>query len=43
MNEGKDAKLLWIFPVSVPITTHVSALTGEIEKIEKPWWGFLAQ
>ncbi|MBU5557973.1 MAG: hypothetical protein KQA33_02800 [Candidatus Aenigmarchaeota archaeon] len=42
--EGKrDTKLLWIFPVTVPITTHVNAVTGGIEKTEKPWWSFLAQ
>ncbi|MEM5766465.1 MAG: hypothetical protein QW423_02430 [Candidatus Aenigmatarchaeota archaeon] len=41
--EGKkDAKLLWIIPVTVPIKTQVNAEDGKIEKIEKPWWSFLA-
>ncbi|MEM7826813.1 MAG: DUF333 domain-containing protein [Candidatus Aenigmatarchaeota archaeon] len=40
---SKDAKLLWIIPVVVPVTTHISGETGEIIKIEKPWWSFLAR
>ena len=38
----KSAKLLWLIPVTIPIKTEVNAETGKIEKIEKPWWSFLA-
>ncbi|MEM5870266.1 MAG: hypothetical protein QXR09_03845 [Candidatus Aenigmatarchaeota archaeon] len=41
--EGKkEAKLLWIIPVTIPIKTEVNAENGKIEGIEKPWWSFLA-
>lgn len=41
--EGKrEAKLLWLIPITIPIKTEVNAENGKIEKIEKPWWSFLA-
>ncbi|MCW1296396.1 MAG: PepSY domain-containing protein [Candidatus Parvarchaeota archaeon] len=42
INGTRDAKLLWIFPVTLPIRTSVNAETGKIERLEKPWWSFLA-
>ncbi|MFH8120070.1 MAG: hypothetical protein QXS37_04690, partial [Candidatus Aenigmatarchaeota archaeon] len=37
----KEAKLLWLIPVKIPIKTEVNVENGRIEKIEKPWWSFL--
>ena len=41
INAVKKAKLFWIIPVEISITATVNAQTGEVEKIEKPWWSFL--
>jgi hypothetical protein len=37
----KTGKFLWLIPFSFPIQTQVDAQSGEIIKIEKPWWSFL--
>ena len=39
----KSAKVIAIFPVEMNIQAKVSAETGEIISIEKPWWSFLAK
>lgn len=38
----KESKLLWLIPVNMEVAVHINAETGATEKIEKPWWGFLA-
>ncbi len=38
----KTAKLFWLIPVEVSITTKVDAQTAKIISVEKPWWSFLA-
>lgn len=35
-------KFLFIFPVTLEIKTIISAETGEVIDIDKPWWAFLA-
>ncbi len=37
----KQGKLLAFIPVQMQINAEVNAETGEIKKIEKPWWSFL--
>jgi len=37
----KDVKVIGIIPASMPITTQVSAETGQVIKTETPWWSFL--
>jgi len=39
----KQAKVIAVFPVDMKIQTKVSAETGEIISMEKPWWSFLAK
>ncbi|OIO27754.1 hypothetical protein AUJ16_02430 [Candidatus Micrarchaeota archaeon CG1_02_60_51] len=34
--------LMLFFPVTVDVTTTLNARTGAIEKVEQPWWSFLA-
>jgi len=38
----KNARILFIIPVTVKIETKVDAETGEIVSIKKPWWNILA-
>jgi len=38
----KQAKILFVLPVNLRIETRISAETGKIISIKKPWWGFLA-
>jgi len=38
----KQARILFIFPVTLEIETKVSAENGEIISVKKPWWSFLA-
>lgn len=39
----KEAKILGLFKVTVPIIASVNAQTGVVEQIQKPWWSFLAR
>jgi len=39
----KQAKLLFIIPVSMQIETKVSAESGNVISVKKPWWSFLAR
>ncbi len=39
----KQAKLLFVIPVSMQIETKVSAESGNVISIKKPWWSFLAR
>ena len=39
----KKAKVLMVFPADMKVEAKVSAETGEIISMEKPWWGFLAK
>ncbi len=38
----KSARIFAIFPVTLEIETKVSAETGEVISVKKPWWSFLA-
>ena len=38
----KKARLLFIFPVNLKIETKVSAETGSVISVKRPWWIFLA-
>jgi len=42
INGTRAARILFIFPVTVPITTHLNAENGETVKVDKPWWSILA-
>ncbi len=42
VNGVRESKLLWFIPVDMDVTVHLNAETGSVEKMEKPWWGFLA-
>ena len=39
---GSREGMILFFPVSMEITTTVNARTGAVEKVEQPWWSFLA-
>lgn len=39
----KQAKLFFIIPVSMQIETKVSAESGNVISVKKPWWSFLAR
>jgi eight-cysteine-cluster-containing protein len=42
--EGKkEARLFFIFPVKVKVTSEINPETGNITKIKVPWWSFLAK
>ncbi|MFH1867273.1 MAG: PepSY domain-containing protein [Patescibacteria group bacterium] len=38
----KQAKLLFVIPVSMHIETKVSAESGNVISVKKPWWSFLS-
>jgi hypothetical protein len=38
----KNAKILWVMPVTMSVEAEVSAETGEVVKATQPWWSFLA-
>lgn len=42
VNGIRESKLLWFVPVDMDVTVHLDAVTGSIEEMEKPWWGFLS-
>lgn len=42
MEGIKRARLFFLFPVSLKIETKVSAETGQVISVKKPWWSFLA-
>jgi hypothetical protein len=33
-------KILWIFPVEMDVQTHIDIDSGEVKRINKPWWSF---
>lgn len=39
----KQAKLLFILPVTLRLETKVNAESGEILSVNKPWWSFLTR
>ena len=39
----RQAKIIAVFSVDMKIQAKVSAETGEIISIKKPWWSFLAK
>lgn len=42
VNGSVKAKILKIFSVSMKVTADVDAETGDLKKISRPWWSFLA-
>ena len=38
----KQARILFIFPVTLEIETKIDAKKGNIISVKKPWWSFLA-
>ena len=38
----RNSNLLWFIPSEMEVTIFINAENGKIEKMEKPWWGFLA-
>lgn len=43
VNGTKQVKLLFVIPVLMQIETKVSAETGNVISVNKPWWSFLAR
>jgi hypothetical protein len=43
ITRTKQAKLFLAISVSMEIKTRISAETGDIISVEKPWWSFLAK
>lgn len=43
INGHKKVKLLFIIPVIISIDVDVSAGTGRVMKVNKPWWSFLTR
>ena len=41
-EDRRSARLFWFIPVQMDVKTTVNAKTGVVEKIENPWWSFLA-
>lgn len=39
----KEAKIFGLFRKEMKVKIQINSDTGEIEKIEKPWWSFLAK
>lgn len=42
MKAIRKAKFLGLFKIRMKVQGQIDAETGEIIKVEKPWWGFLA-
>ena len=40
---NKEARLFYIFKVKERVTARISAETGEVIRLNKSWWGFLAR
>jgi len=38
----RHAKILWLFRKKMQVKAQVDAETGEIIRVKKPWWAFLA-
>ena len=38
----KQSKILWLFKKQMQVNVQVDAKNGEIIKVERPWWAFLA-
>ncbi len=39
----KQARIFFIIPVSMEVTTKINAETGNVISVNKPWWSFLAR
>lgn len=39
----KEVKILALFKTEMQVKTQIDAQTGNVDKIEKPWWSFLAK
>lgn len=39
----KQAKLFYFMPVSMRVETKISAESGNVISVKKPWWNFLAR
>lgn len=38
----KETKLFWLIPADMEVTVYIYPNDGHIDKIEKPWWSFIA-
>ncbi len=38
----KSSRLFFFIPKKMTVETNVDAATGKVEKVDKPWWAFLA-
>jgi hypothetical protein len=39
---SRSGVLFFFLPVQLPVTATVNAKTGAVEKVDQPWWSFLA-
>mgnify|MGYP001383990558 CR=1 FL=1 len=42
LTADKEGKFLGVFKVKGKVSVQVDAETGEVIKVHRPWWGFLA-
>jgi hypothetical protein len=42
LSKEKEAKILGLFRARGKVSALVDAETGEVEKVNRPWWAFLA-
>ncbi len=42
LKAEKQARLLFIFPLTAQVSANINAENGKINSINKPWWSFLA-
>ncbi len=42
LQAERHSKLLWIFGKKMQVRAQIDAETGEIIRVKKPWWAFLA-
>jgi len=42
LTAEKEGKMLGLFKVKGKVSAEVDAETGEVVKVHKPWWAFMA-
>lgn len=43
VESNKDAKFLWLFKAKAKVKVQVDAETGEVVRIDKPWWASIKE
>lgn len=38
----KEVKILGLFKIKIPISVQVGADTGDLKRVQRPWWSFVA-